>query len=89
MGIVASAKVSFVRNALDRMTHGDTGSTALGAVAASLLVATDLHFDRFFSDDPNIWMPEAGKAAGIVGLAIWGYYIGKKGAGGRADNNPS
>jgi hypothetical protein len=77
MGIVASAKGELVKTLLDRLTHGDTGSSLLGLVAAAV-VGSGVTFSDFFSTDQTKQMHAVGLSAGAAAVVVWGYYIGKK-----------
>lgn len=77
MGIIASAKGKLIETALGRLTHGDTGSSILGAIAAGVLAA-GVNFSDLFSDDQNKQMAAVGTIIGAVVVAVWGWKIGKK-----------
>ena len=77
MSILGSAKGEFVKVLLEKLTHGDTGSSLLGAVAAAVLVS-GVDFGDLFSSDPNKQMAAMGAVAGAIVVGVWGWKIGKK-----------
>lgn len=77
MQIVADAKGEFVKVLLEKLTHGDTGSSILGLVAAGVLTS-GVNFGDLFSSDQTKQIHAAGLAAGAAVVVVWGYFIGKK-----------
>jgi hypothetical protein len=74
-------KNAFAKTFLKRFLDGDKGSTLLGTVAAALLGA-NLDFDKITHGLENeASAMECGKAAAIVLLAAWAWFIGRKKTG--------
>jgi len=80
MGLFSFAKNQYVKGALEKLTHGDTGSTMIGAVAVSLL-AYDIDFDAASKILAGDFAPkpitEALKIIAGLGLGLWAWRTGK------------
>ena len=77
MRLIPSAKGEFLKVLLGKLTHGDTGSTLLGAAAAGVL-ASGVNLSDLFGSDSQKQAQAAGTIAGALVVAVWGYFIGKK-----------
>ena len=77
MGLIASAKGTLVKTVLDKLSHGDTGSTILGTVAGAVLLS-GANFSDLFSQDQNKQVTAIGTIAAAAVIAVWGFYVGKK-----------
>ena len=77
MGLIASAKGTLVKTVLDKLTHGDTGSTILGAIAGAVLLS-GVNFADLFSSDQNKQMGAVGTIVAAVIVGAWGWKTGKK-----------
>jgi hypothetical protein len=67
-----------IRAFLKKITDGDTGSTILGAIAAALLAGNINWGEVTKGMHDQASATEIGKVIGIVVLAVWGYFTGKK-----------
>jgi hypothetical protein len=76
MSQIAEAVGAFVRTILDRLTHGDSGSTFLGMLAAAAL-GCGINFADLFSEDRGRRQSAVGQLVGALAIAVYGYFIGK------------
>ena len=77
MGLLGAAKGEFIQKALETLTHGDKGSTMLGAIATAILLS-GVNFGDLFSSDEHKQAVAMGLIAGSLVMAVWGWFIGKK-----------
>lgn len=75
MGLIAAAKGEFVKALLEKLTHGDTGSSLLGLIAAAVL-ASGISLSDLFSSDETKKMHAWGLIAAASLIAIWGWVTG-------------
>ena len=80
MGLVKFVKNKYVKNSLEKLTEGDTGSTIIGVIALTLL-SMNIDFDAVGlvlsgNVSPN-GIGEVVKVAAGVSLGIWAWKTGK------------
>src|SRR4051812_42821771 len=78
MGLITAAKGTIIEAVLKSLTHGDSGSTVLGVIAAGVLASGVNFSDLFNTKDTNKQAIAIGTLISTLIVAVWGYYIGKK-----------